>query len=450
MTRFITGWLPRSVAGLLVLLLALPVPARGQDAAAPPPFKPEELEQLAAPIALYPDPLVAQILMASTYPLEVVQASRFVKANANLKGAQLDEALKKHDWDNSVKALVHVPQVLAMMDEKIDWTQKLGDAFLDQPKELMDATQRLRQKAKDQGNLKDTKEQKVIVEQAPPLPAGQPAQQTTVIKIEPADPQVVYVPTYNPTVVYGAWPYPAYPPYYYYPPGYALAGAAFGFAAGVAVGAAWGWGGCNWGGGDVDVNVNKSNTFNNNVNRGDVANKRAERQGQSSKFQHNPENRKGTQYRNQATQQKFDKAGPANAQSRDQFRGRAEQGRQDTGRGGADQGRGGGPGGDRAGQRPGGGAGGDIGQSRGGQGGAFDGAGRGGDVRSSSERGSASRGSMSAGAGSAGGGRPSSMQSGGGSRGGSSGFSGGGGGSRGGGGGGGGRGGGGGGRGGRR
>src|SRR5215471_810475 len=146
--------------------------------------------------------------MASTYPLEVVQAARFVSANANLKGAQLDEELKKYTWDDSVKSLVSFPQVLTMMNEKLDWTQNLGDAFLGSQKDVMDAIQRLRAKAQAEGNLKSTAEQTV---------ATAPAQ---IITIQPTNPQVVYVPTYNPTVVYGAWPYPAYPPYSYYPPGY--------------------------------------------------------------------------------------------------------------------------------------------------------------------------------------------------------------------------------------
>ena len=223
-------------------------------------FKPEEIEQLVAPIALYPDSLVSQILMASTYPLEIVQADRWAKANKTLKGEALTKALEAQNWDPSVKSLVNFPQVLATMSEKLDVTQKLGDAFLAQQKDVMDAIQRLRAKAQAQGNLKTTKEQTVIVEQ--------PAAQTTVIKIEPTNPQVVYVPTYNPTVVYGAWPYPAYPPYSYYPYG-AVAAGAFAFTAGVALGAAWGyaWGGCNWHGGDVNININRNTNINTNINR---------------------------------------------------------------------------------------------------------------------------------------------------------------------------------------
>ena len=173
-------------------------------------FKPEEIDALVAPIALYPDDLLSQIFMASTYPLEVVQANRWASQNQNLKGDALAEGLEKQDWDPSVKSLVNFPEVLSKMSDKLDWTQKLGDAFLEQQKDVMDAVQRLRAKAEAAGNLKTTEQQKVIVEEK-------------VIKIEPASPQVVYVPTYNPTVVYGAWPYPAYPPYPGIRPGTRLA-----------------------------------------------------------------------------------------------------------------------------------------------------------------------------------------------------------------------------------
>ena len=220
-----------------------------------PAFRPEEIDQLVAPIALYPDSLLAQTLAASTYPLEIVQAARFVKQNKELKGEKLMAAAKDKDWDPSVKAMLEFPDVLLMMDEKIEWTEKLGDAFLDQQRDVMESVQRLRKKAEESGNLKTTKEQKVIVEQ-----------ETKVIVIEPANPQVVYVPAYNPTVVYGAWPYPAYPPYPVYPYGY-VATAAFSFAAGVAVGAAWGgyggWG-CGWGNNEININNSRQNNFTRN------------------------------------------------------------------------------------------------------------------------------------------------------------------------------------------
>src|SRR5262247_1298531 len=320
---------------------AAPTPAQQPASEAPPgdndvqPFKPEELEAIVAPIALYPDPLVAQVMMASTYPLEVIQAARLMKSKPELKDAALNEELKKYDWDDSVKSLCSFPQILALLNEKIDWMQKLGDAFLGQRKDTMDAIQRLRAKAQAQGNLKSNEQQKVIVEDAPPAPPPQPGQpapaeqpaQQTIIKIEPANPQVVYVPSYNPTVVYGAWP-PAYPPYYPYPPGYAWGAAALSFGVGMAVGAAV-WGGCNWGHGDVDIDVNKNNNFTNNVNNSNRANQiknnRAQGgQGQGGKqnWQHNPENRKGAQYRDKATQQKYNRGGSPSAGTRDSYRGR--------------------------------------------------------------------------------------------------------------------------------
>ncbi len=241
----------------LVLLMAVPPVIFAQEGGAKPALKQEQLEQLLAPIALYPDSLLTQILMASTYPLEVVQADRWAKQNKNMKGDALAKALEAQTWDPSVKSLVNFPQVLQMMSEKLDLTQKLGDAFLGQQKDVMATIQKLRAKAQAAGNLKTTKEQVVKVEQE-------------VIIIESPSPTVIYVPAYNPTVVYGAWAYPAYPPYPYYPPGYA-AGAAF--VTGVAVGAAWGyaWGNANWNGGTVNVNVNQNTNINSNINRAQYA-----------------------------------------------------------------------------------------------------------------------------------------------------------------------------------
>ncbi|HSE06096.1 MAG TPA: DUF3300 domain-containing protein [Methylomirabilota bacterium] len=397
----------RLLAWLLVLMLAAPLPATAQPAGttAQPgttsAFTPEQLEQVAAPIALYPDPLVAQVLMASTYPLEVVQAARFVKDNASLKGDQLNEKLKEQTWDDSVKSLVVFPEILALMDQKLDWVQRLGDAFLAQQKDLLDAIQRLRARAHAQGNLKSTAEQTVTVEPAPAAPPataapGQPTvvveQPPTVITIAPTNPQVVYVPSYNPTVVYGAWPYPAYPPYYPYPPGYVFGTAALSFGLGMAAGAMWG--NCNWGRGDVDVDVNNHNSFSNNVNRSDAARERASQyqQGQRgdrgqggnrAEWKHSPENRKGVQYRDQATQQRYNRAGnPQAAQSREAYRGRAEQGRQDLGRGGAGGPGGGADGGARAQTR---------GGSQGREAGALQGVGAGGDAKNFSNRGQTSR-----------------------------------------------------------
>ncbi len=301
----------RTLIWVLVASLVIPAGVFAQGTGtSKPAFKQEELEQLLAPIALYPDDLVAQILMASTYPLEVVEAARWVKANPNLKGNQLTSALEKQNWDPSVKSLVNFPSVLNMMNDKLDWTQKLGDAFLAQQKDVMSTVQKLRAKAQASGNLKTTKEQKVVV-------------QDQVIVIQPADPQVIYVPTYNPTVVYGAWPYPAYPPYYYYPPGYVAGAAAFSFAAGVAVGAAWGyaWGGCNWHNGDVNVNVNKNATINNQINRNNYAAKVSTNPNGQGEWKHDPSHRKGVAYRDQATGTKYGQAPRPGADSRKDFRG---------------------------------------------------------------------------------------------------------------------------------
>ena len=208
---------------------AAPSPLRAQDQV---PNTPQhqilgagQLDQLVAPIALYADPLLAQILMASTYPLEVAQADRFAKANKNFKEDKLKEVLAKRDWDASVKELVSTPNVLSMMSDKLDWTEKLGDAVLAQQADVMDAIQRLRAKAQANGKLETTEQQTVMVSQ-------ESSQQ--IIEIEPASPDAVYVPYYDPAVVYGEWPYPEYPPYYYPPPaGYIVGGA-------IATGIAWG------------------------------------------------------------------------------------------------------------------------------------------------------------------------------------------------------------------
>jgi Protein of unknown function (DUF3300) len=440
---------------VLVGFLALPGGPLGAAESAGQGFKPEEIDALVAPIALYPDELLSQIFMASTYPLEIVEASRWAKQNKNLKGDALAQALEKQDWDPSVRSLVNFPDVLSNMSEKLDWTQKLGDAFLSQQKEVMDAVQRLRAKAQAAGNLQTTEQQKVIVEEK-------------VIKIEPASPQVVYVPTYNPTVVYGAWPYPAYPPYPWYPPGYAFGASMLAFGTGVALGAAWGfaWGGANWGRGEVNVDVNRNTNFNTNINREQAKqNLQARGQREGGSFQHDPSHRKGVGYRDNATAQKFNRGGDAQAaKAREDFRGRAESGRQELAREGGPGDRGGvgekggvgdrgglgdkggpgdrgglgdkgGPGdrggqglgdrgagvGDRGGQGPGAGAGaGDRGGPGGGGGGsAFQGAGgRGGDARSASARGAASRGGSAGGGGARAGGGGGARGGGGGGRGG--------------------------------
>ena len=298
---FVLWWLAASI------LLVSAVHAQGSappaaDAAAPPPFTAQELDALVAPIALYPDALLSQILMASTYPLEVVQAARWSKANPGLSG---DEAVKKagkETWDVSVMSLVAFPNVLEMMNEKLDWTQKLGDAFLGQQGEVLAAVQRLRQLAKNNGNLESNQQQVVRSE-------------AQSIIIEPAQPQTIYVPAYNPTVVYGAWPYPAYPPYYYpgvaawYPGTALLTGLAWGvgFAAAGAM-----FGGCNWGGGNVNVNVNRATSINSNFNRNSVSS--------SGNWQHNAQHRGNAAYRDQGSRERYGNKRAENA--RNDFRGR--------------------------------------------------------------------------------------------------------------------------------
>jgi hypothetical protein len=306
----------RTICYLVMLALAMPVsvlaqqpppqqpPPQGSGQSAPSQdFKQEELDQMLAPIALYPDALVTQVLMASTYPLDIVEAARWRSqpANKDLKGDALQNALQSQKWDDSVKSLTEFPDVLDRMNKDIAWTQKLGDAFLGQQKQVLDTIQSLRQRAQSAGNLKTNEYQKVETQQ-------QEGKQ--VIVIEPAKPDVVYVPTYQPTVVYGAWPYPAYPPYY--PPYWAPLGGAFvaGFAwgVGIAAGAAL-WGGCNWGRGDVNVNVNKYNNFNKtNISNGN--------------WKHDASKRGGVPYRDNGARQQYGNRDRQASQARNDFRGR--------------------------------------------------------------------------------------------------------------------------------
>ena len=306
----------RSAASMLCCIIlcavCLLVPERGRAQNSGPAaissgqlLKAEELEALVAPIALYPDTLLALVLMASTYPLEVVQAERWVSENKKLKGDQLKAAADKQAWDESVKSLVATPSVLTMMSSKLDWTQKLGDAVLAQQADVMDAIQRMRLKAQANNKLSSTKEQSVSVRQV---------DNKQVVVIEPSEANTVYVPYYDPAVVYGDWPYPAYPPYYFPPPPYIGAGiiaTGLAFGAGYALGRwasggnYWG-GGCNWGGSNLVVNrpVNINNIGNN--------------------WQHKPEHRQGVRYTNRDVQQKFGNSNlRSGSQDRLDYRGRS-------------------------------------------------------------------------------------------------------------------------------
>ncbi len=386
-------------------------PAAAAPAAVPsqPLLKPEEIDQLVAPIALYPDTLLAQVLMASTYPLEVVQADRWVKTNQGLKGDALKAAVDKQTWDASLKSLTATPSVLDMMSNKLDWTQKLGDAVLAQQPDVMDGVQRLRARAQAQNKLQSTKEQKVSVKTE---------QSKQIIVIEPTQPNTVYVPYYNPAVVYGAWPYAAYPPYYFPPaPGY-YAGAAIAtgiaFGAGVAIGA-WAaggyWGGnVNWGNNNINVNRNINNI---NVN---------------NNWRHDVNHRHGVRYNNANVAQQFGKGNRPGADNRMDFRGRGGEqvlrpGGDRPGPGGDRPGaggdRGGLGGGDRpgAGNRPGAGGGGqqlggrgdrpgaggggrpqqNLGQRGGGRDNAFSNVGNGRNAMAHANRGHASLGGMGGG-----------------------------------------------------
>jgi hypothetical protein len=286
---------------LLILIMVALHFGFAQDQPTARQFRQEELDQMLAPIALYPDSLLAQILMAATYPLEVVQADRWAKANRDLSGDQLNDALDEKDWDPSVKALVPFPQVLAMMSERLEWTQKLGDAFLDQQDQVMDTIQGLRARAQAAGNLRDTEQQRVIVEEG-------------AIEIEPAQPEVVYVPVYDPTVIYGPWWYPAFPPFFFPPPPGLIFVRGFGFW-GVTVGRAWGyaWGRWDWHHHYINVNINRQININRNINITRTT-------LQTTRWQHDVTHRKGVTYRNEAARERFGQFAKGAERRRD-FRG---------------------------------------------------------------------------------------------------------------------------------
>jgi hypothetical protein len=290
-------WLGQVLAFLMLLAVALPGPVRAQAPAAPaaPPtatFSEAELDQMLAPIALYPDSLLAQVLMASTYPADVKEAAAWSKAHPDTKGDAAIEQVKDKAWEASVASLVAFPQVLAMMDAKPDQVQKIGDAFLADPGRVMDRVQFLRKKAQDAGNLKTTEQQKV---------STTTENNKQVIVVEPAQPNSVYVPVYQPSVVYGSW---------WYPGGAFVAGVVWGAAVvGIANGL---WGGCNWGGGDVNINVNKFNNINTNkqISAG------------NNKFEHNAARRGEVPYRDSKSNDKYGKKAQEGARDREAYRGK--------------------------------------------------------------------------------------------------------------------------------
>jgi len=280
----------------IMLCLALGT-AQAEDAT----FSEAELDQMMAPIALYPDSLLAQILMASTYPADVAEAVQWSKDNPDQDGDAAVKAVENKSWDPSVMSLVAFPQVLTMMGEQPDWVQNVGDAFLADSEGVMDTVQNLRLKAKDEGNLETTEQQTVTVQQ--------PAATETIIVIEPADPQIIYVPSYNPTVIYGRWWWPHYTPWYYRPYGYGFGGA-------VVRGIGFGIGHWGRGRGSVNINVNRYNNIN-------VNNRISGGKGNNN-WKHNSNNRRGVPYKDQKSRNQFDnKRGGAN--NREDFRGRDAQ-----------------------------------------------------------------------------------------------------------------------------
>src|SRR5258708_10839476 len=280
----------------LVASQAAQSPADEQAASIPP----EQLESLVAPIALYPDPLLSQTLVASTYPLEIIQLQQWLEKNKTLKDKALADAVQKEPWDPSIQAMAALPDVVKQLAENIKWTTDLGNAFLAQQSDVMDAVQRMRKKAQEGGNLKSSEQQKVEMKTVA---------NKEVIIIEQSNPEVVYVPSYTPTVVYGAPVYP-YPPIYYPPAGYYAAGMALSCGVGVAMGAAWsgGWGwGSSWGGNN-DITINNNNNFNRNanVNGGNRTNTIGSGNlGGNSNWRHNPQHRGGAPYSNRATATKY-------------------------------------------------------------------------------------------------------------------------------------------------
>jgi hypothetical protein len=283
-----------AVASALALLAVARV-ARAQDtsqvanaAAAEPskPLPPEQLDALVAPIALYPDPLLAQTLVASTYPLEIIQLQQWLAKHPGLKDKELADSVAKQPWDPSIQSMAAIPDVVKRLADDVQWTTDLGNAFLADQAAVMNAVQRMRKKAKDKGALESNEQQKVET---------QVVEEKTVIVVESKDPEVIYVPSYSPTVVYGPPVYP-YPPIYYppYPPGAAMVSFTFGVMWGAAV---WGGACCHAGWGGNNIYINNSNNFNQiNHNRGGGAN---------GNWQHNAEHRGGAPYGDRATANKY-------------------------------------------------------------------------------------------------------------------------------------------------
>ena len=254
----------------------------------------DQLDSLVAPIALYPDPLLSQTLVACTYPLEIVQLQQFLEKNKELKDKALTDAVVQQNWDPSIQAMAAFPDLVKQLAENIAWTDNLGNAFLAQQSDVMDAVQRMRAKAMQKGALQSSEQQKVET---------RVVESKTVIVVEPASPEVVYLPSYDPFAIWGS-PYYPYPPitYPYAPTG----GRLLAFGTGIAIGAAWGNGGwgwnCGWGGGNNNININRNNNFVSHYNSANVGNRYG---GANNNWQHNPQHRGGAPYGSQATARQY-------------------------------------------------------------------------------------------------------------------------------------------------
>ncbi len=366
-------------------------PAQGQAPdTAVAKIPPEQLDALVAPIALYPDDLLAQTLVASTYPLEIVALQQWLAKHSTLKDKALADSVAKQPWDPSIQSMAAVPEVVKRLSDDIQWTTDLGNAFLAQQGDVMDAVQRMRSKAKANGALESNEKQKVDT---------QVVENKTVIVVESTDPEVVYVPSYSPTVVYGppVYPYPPiyYPPYY---PGTAFVSFSFGVMMGAAM---WGGSCCHagWGGGN-NVYINNNNNFN-------KVNHYSGGRGNNNNWQHNPSHRGGAPYGDRGTAGKYGGSSRPSAGTQPSNRGGGAGGPSVSNRAGA------GAGNPSASNRAGGGAGGATGRDQvgsrdmskssgsrntggfGGGSGGYSGA----SARSSSSRGASSMGSRGGGGG---------------------------------------------------
>ena len=277
-------------------------------------FRPEELDQMLAPVALYPDSLLAQVLMASTYPGEISEAADFAYDNSDLTGDSLVQFASDQDWDPSVKSLLDFPDILGMLNDRLEWTRDMGDAFLGQQRDVMDSVQRLRANAQAAGNLYTTKEQLVHTQSGITIDpiTTDPIEIDPItfdpvtidpIIIDPVDSDTLYAPVYDPDTIYGSWWWPDYPPYYYYPPAWSP-GRGMAFAAGVAIGRNWSWGTWNWTRREVGINTASYNSWTKNHYSNPGRYQRAASAG-SSNWQHDPSHRLDEPYRDRATSQRY-------------------------------------------------------------------------------------------------------------------------------------------------